>query len=69
MVSPNTNQTDSEEDRASEQLPLQHGRQDTEMSDQRLSSDNRTMLLYSNQKQVKFTDSRNYQKQNNKCLT
>ena len=73
MAAPNTNRTDSEEDRASEQVPLQHGGQDTELSDQRLSSDNRTMLLYSNQqrieKQVKFTDSRNYQKQNNKCLT
>ena len=76
MSEPNTNRTDSEfeEERASaEQVPLQHGGQDTELSDQRLSSDNRTMLLYSNQqrieKQVKFTDSRNDQKQNNKCLT
>ena len=65
MSEPNTNRTDSEfeEDRAREQVPLQHGGQDTELSDQRLSSDNRTMLLYSNQqrieKQVKFTDSRN----------
>ena len=33
----------------SEQVPLQHGGQDTELGDQRLSSDNRTMLLYSNQ--------------------
>ena len=43
MAAPKTNRTDSEEDRASEQVPLQHGGQDTELSDQRLSSDNRTM--------------------------
>ena len=76
MAAPNINRTDSEEDRASEQVPLHNGGQDTELSDQRLSSDNRTMLLYSNhqqriEKQVKliFTDSTNYQKQNKKCLT
>ena len=61
MEEPNTNRTDSEEDRASEQVPLQHGGQDTELSDQRLSSDNRKMLLHSRiEKQV--TDSRNSQK-------
>ena len=64
MEEPNTNRTDSEEDRASEQVPLQHGRQDTELSDQRLSSDNRTMLLHSNQQRIEkqVTDSRNSQK-------
>ena len=51
MAAPNTNRTDSKEDRA-EQVPLQHGGQDTELSDQRLSSDNRTMLLYSNQQRI-----------------
>ena len=64
MEEPNTNRTDSEEDRASEQVPLQHGRQDTELSEQRLSSDNRTMLLHSNQQRIEkqVTDSRNSQK-------
>ena len=61
MEESNTNRTDSEEDRASEQVPLQHGGQDTELSDQRLSSDNRTMLLHSNQQRIEkqVTDSRN----------
>ena len=64
MEEPNTNRNDSEEDRASEQFPLQHGGQDTELSDQRLSSDNRTMLLHSNQQRIvkQVTDSKNSQK-------
>ena len=65
MAPPNTNRTDSsEEDRASEQVPLQHGGQDTELTDQRLSSDNRMMLLHSNQQRIEkqVTDSRNSQK-------
>ena len=75
MAPPNTNRTDSsEEDRTSEQIPVRHGGQDTELTDQRLSSDNRTMLLHSNQQRIEkqATDSRNSQNclcQNKKCLT
>ena len=57
MAAPNTNRTDSEEDRAIEQVPLQHGGQF------------KIFKPTKNRKQVKFTDSRNCQKQNNKCLT